>query len=172
MKALNRGTVVNVRSLVMKAAHAQAKVWVGLDCICFDSYSQALSYALKKAWAAVKGESLVFSWEPTGSVAVSAISELLTPKVTEVAVKQFVVDSVVGSDRAQSTGEQFSNFQDLLKEKGINHLKSNVGFAVNIEGKPFSDTELRGLGEAFLVVAYLVDYGSFSITTYFYAKSF
>lgn len=171
MKTLNRGTVVNTRSLVMKAAHAQAKAWVNTNCICFDSYSQALSYALKKAWAAVKGNVLVFSWEPEEVAVVPEVLALMDLKAPVVATTPFTVTTVMEcGDSKQSTREQFVGFQQMLKGKGLDHRKANIGFVINTEGKPFTDEELLGLGNSPLIVAYPGNYGSFFITTYFYAK--
>ena len=138
MKALNRGTVVTIRGLIMKAAHVQAKAWMGLDCICFDSYNQALSYALKKAWAAVRGEDLVFSWEPAGVVAVAAIAELLTPAVIEASVAASpvfkVAETVVGVE-----GEHESLvFIRMLKAKGLFNtrvdIRSVFDYCLGVEG--------------------------------------
>ena len=116
MKTLNRTT----KALVLVTAHKQVKSWLEAGLV-FDSYAQALGFALKKSWAAAKGSVVLFSWESkvlsTGFV---AIDELVQSFKLEAIVKVVKVPVLLGSFN-------ITMYQDLNPKSGFTGLYKACG---------------------------------------------
>lgn len=119
MKTLNRTT----KALVLTVAHKQVKAWLNAGLV-FDSYAQALSFALKKVWAAAKGSVISFPWESKVSAeGFVAIDELVQSFRLEAIVVKEVVEEPVLLDSFNVTmfwdSNPESGFTGLYKACGI-----------------------------------------------------
>lgn len=115
MKTLNRTT----KALVLVTAHKQVKAWLDSGLV-FESYSNALSFALKKAWAAAKGSVVVFPWESKVPATFVAIDELVQSFKLEAIVKVVKVPVLLGSFN-------ITMYQDLNPKSGFTGLYKACG---------------------------------------------
>lgn len=153
--------VVSVRSLVLTIAHKQAKAWLASGVVFFDSYAQALSFAMKKAWAAAKGSELKFSWEV--EAAAPAVTGLLMPSLLEaLAPKSFEVTESV---KVQSGVNLSKVFEDMLEKAG--HVWSwNNNYFRWMVPEYLIGRRLEVLGKSFYIVEFILESGN---KFYYYA---
>lgn len=116
MKTLNRTT----KALVLVVAHKQVKAWMNSGLV-FESYSNALSFALKKAWAAAKGSVVVFPWESKVPATFVAIDELVQSFRLEAIVVKEVKEPVLLKNF------NITMFRDSNPESGFTGLYKACG---------------------------------------------
>ncbi len=116
MKTLNRTT----KALVLSISHKQVKAWMKSGLI-FESYSQALSFALKKVWAAAKGSVILFPWESKVTGNFVAIDEIVQSFRLEAIVVKEVREPVLLKNF------NITMFRDSNPESGFTGLYKACG---------------------------------------------
>lgn len=135
MKTLNRTT----KALVLVTAHKQVKSWLEAGLV-FDSYAQALGFALKKSWAAAKGSVILFPWESKVTGNFVAIDEIVQSFRLEAIVKVVKVPVVLGSFN-------ITMYQDLNPKSGFTGLYKacGIGFGSHYIPRGIANTKSEAL---------------------------
>lgn len=157
MKNLTVVYNVALSTVILGISHALVREWMKKGMV-FESYSSALSLAMRKTWAASKGEALIFSWEVKMAAPITT-SDLQGLIVAKLATPHVIVKNLEG-EGAFGRGI-FEHFRAEFIRRGLGKQFFSTQYMLRSETPEgnwkmdyFKRVDMEGLAKAALRIEY------------------